>query len=492
MAQVNVISSTSAGRFNILGFGREYIKSGDKETLSLGRGFILNRINPSKTEVTEVLNLGLGKSLGKARIVKKVGGVELKADIGEGTIIKTLTRDIQKLVREPKIDLITGEISTSSKVTQLPAKTSKAEVYGFFSNLADDVYGFIGKTGKPTTRIYESGGITNILRNPNIKGIIFKSGSQDIGTSASSSVVKEITKSQRSSIESTIGALASRSEAEISKQIAKSSQKTIPNILDTILPSASATRVSSVTQTPKQSQKQNSLSILDIRSKNQLLPQANIQIQGLIQAAIPSERELSSLLQRQKQESIQKSKQRELIILAQPQISTQIQSSKQKQILRARNRQRSREAFIPESAPASQIKPQQPTGPKIDTTGGLLPRLKKRLEENQEVFEVFGKRQGEDLFLGKSKTKKGAEQILGSFLKGTLGRSGFLKKGREKIFSDLLRSPEFRKAKNDPFRVVQKRKFSLGSSSEREEIQFFKRKSQRAKNKKTKRLAWFT
>lgn len=113
----------------------------------------------------------------------------------------------------------------------------------------------------------------------------------------------------------------------------------------------------------------------------------------------------------------------------------------------------------------------------------LPKRLLKKAES--EGFEVFGKRFGRDLSLGVFPTKRKAKQKLESFLVGTLGRSGFVEKGGKKVKLDLL-GGMFRPAKKDPFRVVQKAKFSLGTSSEKSEIQYFKKKS--SKRKKTKNV----
>lgn len=115
----------------------------------------------------------------------------------------------------------------------------------------------------------------------------------------------------------------------------------------------------------------------------------------------------------------------------------------------------------------------------------LAKRLLKKVET--EGFEVFGKRFGKDISLGFSRTKKGAEKKLESFLKGTLGRSGYVSQKGKKVQTDLL-GDMFRPSKRDPFRVVQKSKYSLGSGSEVREIQFFKRKSKR---KKKSGWGWF-
>lgn len=112
----------------------------------------------------------------------------------------------------------------------------------------------------------------------------------------------------------------------------------------------------------------------------------------------------------------------------------------------------------------------------------------------EEGFEVFGKRFGEDVFLFKTKDKLKAEKSLKNFLTGTLGRSGkILKNGEELSFDELglFKTGQFRPAKKDKTRVVQKAKFSLGTGSEVSEIQYFKNKSS-GKTKSKKRNDWFS
>lgn len=108
-------------------------------------------------------------------------------------------------------------------------------------------------------------------------------------------------------------------------------------------------------------------------------------------------------------------------------------------------------------------------------------------KQSQDLVEVFGRRFGKDFSLGKFKKEK-AEQVLDKFLKSSLARSGFLSVGGEKVKSDLFNLGTYRPSKADPFRVVQKAKYSLSSGGEKSEIQFFKKKSS---SKKKKRFKWF-
>lgn len=106
----------------------------------------------------------------------------------------------------------------------------------------------------------------------------------------------------------------------------------------------------------------------------------------------------------------------------------------------------------------------------------LAKRLERKANAEPELFKVFGKRFGKDIELLSTTNKDIAESKLKSFLKGTLGRSGKIIKNNEPLSFKELKSfgGEFREAKKDPFRIVQKAKFSLGTKGETSEIQMFK------------------
>lgn len=133
-------------------------------------------------------------------------------------------------------------------------------------------------------------------------------------------------------------------------------------------------------------------------------------------------------------------------------------------------------------------KPKIPRRPKIPVPIIQLPKVTSkttpRKNRNKEsLFKVFGRRFGKDLKVLETKSKSSAKVGLVKFLKGTLGRSGFIEKGGEKI-KLKIGSPQFRLSKKDPRRVVQKRKFSLGTGSETSEIQYFKKKKKKKGKKK--------
>jgi len=117
-----------------------------------------------------------------------------------------------------------------------------------------------------------------------------------------------------------------------------------------------------------------------------------------------------------------------------------------------------------------------------------LKRIAKRTTEEPELFEVFGKRFGRDISLLKTPSKLKAEKGLLGFLRGTLGRSGYVLKGGQKVgfkeFSLLSKNPTLRPSKKDSTRIVQKAKYSLGTGAEVREIQYFKKKSSKKSRNK--------
>jgi len=124
---------------------------------------------------------------------------------------------------------------------------------------------------------------------------------------------------------------------------------------------------------------------------------------------------------------------------------------------------------------------------------GLGKALQKVKEMKDEKFEVFGKRFGEEISLGTFGTQKESELKAKQFLKGTLGRTSRILKDEKPLkFSELKTfGYEFRPAKRDTTKIIQKAKFSLGTKQETQEIQYFKKKAgKKAKRKST--FDWFS
>lgn len=113
---------------------------------------------------------------------------------------------------------------------------------------------------------------------------------------------------------------------------------------------------------------------------------------------------------------------------------------------------------------------------------GVQKELKKQKTAKDTVNDLFGvyKRvKGKDVLVGEEKTKFLAEKKLAKELKIDLSASGFIEKEGKKVKADLFDS-QFRASKVDPFRVVQKRSFRLGTGAEIFKIQ----KAKKSKSKK--------
>ncbi len=94
-----------------------------------------------------------------------------------------------------------------------------------------------------------------------------------------------------------------------------------------------------------------------------------------------------------------------------------------------------------------------------------------------EEFKVFVKKGGEDISIGEFKTFIEAKKKLRGELSETLRASGFIESKGKKVKIDLGDfGSEFRMAKKDQFRIVQKASKRLSRKGETKEIQFFKKK----------------
>jgi len=104
-------------------------------------------------------------------------------------------------------------------------------------------------------------------------------------------------------------------------------------------------------------------------------------------------------------------------------------------------------------------------------------KLAKEIIRTEEEFEVFARTKGEDILIGKPKTKKEAVELLLGELKGTIKASGFIEqRGKKLSFEELgLFGGEFERSKVDPFRIVQRKTKRLSTNPETKEIQLFRK-----------------
>ena len=100
--------------------------------------------------------------------------------------------------------------------------------------------------------------------------------------------------------------------------------------------------------------------------------------------------------------------------------------------------------------------------------------LKKAIKKE---FEVFARIEGQDISIGKVKTKEKAVKLLSKRLKKTIAASGFIE-NNNRILSvqELgLTNGEFRSSRLDFGRVVQKKTKRLGTTQETRQIQYFRK-----------------
>ena len=197
------------------------------------------------------------------------------------------------------------------------------------------------------------------------------------------------------------------------------------------------------------------------------------------------------LLTKQIQKPAQKQPQKEALALS--------SALKTKQTLRQQQVQKLSQMF------REQGRYGQPQKPKLrgfipPVSFGLskaLTRVKEIVKDEKE-FELFGRRFGEFKSLGIFTTQKQVEKKGREFLTQTLGRTiKIIKDDKPLKFSETGFGFQFRPAKKDTTKIVQKAKFSLGTSGEVSEIMGFKKRASKKSKKKTKRKSnrlfnWFS
>lgn len=118
------------------------------------------------------------------------------------------------------------------------------------------------------------------------------------------------------------------------------------------------------------------------------------------------------------------------------------------------------------------------------------PALSKVKDKDKDLFQIFTKKKGQDILIGKAKTLKEAQEILKMDLDETLSASGYISFAGKRIATLSLFGKQFRPAKADFTRVVERRSFRLSKKSEVLGIQKAKKSKQRTK--KSKRFNWFS
>ena len=359
-------------------------------------------------------------------------------------------------------------------------KFEKNDILGSIAPIEEEsVFSFVGSSS-PKLRIYKKGELSYILKNPNIKGNIFlvspevEEGFSIIKTGTGKTSLDKTFQLTEPEIKSVLSQIQT---SKVTEEIIKPTklnilgsgnildvQETISSKTESNILSPSYLETQQIKTDEKEVIKPKQISFFGERTEEKIIQKPSqdifqveenkfIQPTKEIQKEIIKENQRENFLQLQTTRQKQEEKQRQKII--------------QKQISRQPLKERGRGVPI------------------------WLDKFKNNLKGKQtgeDSFSVFGKRFGKDIKLFETTSKeKGTEKLL-SFLKGTLGRSGYISKNGEKLsFEELGLSNEFRPSKKDKKRVVQKSEFSLGSFGERKEIQYFKKKS----SKKNKKFGWF-
>lgn len=224
-----------------------------------------------------------------------------------------------------------------------------------------------------------------------------------------------------------------------------------------------------------------------------VIPSLNIK-----SAVIPQVKQRLKLLQSQK--PTQKQKYKTKTELTTSQISMLRSLLRQQSIQKTRQLQQQRlrlvQPQIQKQTTKLKLKP-IPVIPQVSESP--LGLALKKLSKKSKGFDIFIRRRGKDIKAGTARTTKEAGMFLTKGLKSSLAASGFVVEkgtGRKVSFKELSLGFEFRPSKKTPARVVQKRRFRLGTFGEVKEIQkarddFFDFIGGRSKKKKLKKLGWF-
>ena len=123
--------------------------------------------------------------------------------------------------------------------------------------------------------------------------------------------------------------------------------------------------------------------------------------------------------------------------------------------------------------------------PIIKPTTSLVKRLAKKVDD-EDLFEIFTRKEGKDIVVAKAKTEAEAFKKLKGKLTGSLRASGFVEKAGKKIAPPILLNGDFRRSKVDTFRVVEKRAKRLRKGTTGKEVQMFRAFGVGVKKKKSR------
>lgn len=160
-AKAKTITKTGIGKEDYYTLSRQLFKEGEKESLGISKGYLVKgdtRVvyNPLKQKfeikypkIEEITSLGIIKSKGQAKLVREVEGLKASKDVGEETFFVDAFSKIAK------------EDVTRSKV--LGVGRTQGEITSVVA-------------GKPKLRIYRTGDVKYVVKEPKIRGYVVKEG----------------------------------------------------------------------------------------------------------------------------------------------------------------------------------------------------------------------------------------------------------------------------------------------------------------------------
>ena len=129
--------------------------------------------------------------------------------------------------------MVTGKIEKPMTPIPFDKTPVRSEMTGFFRDVDDTATSYIGEAGKGTLRIYNSGKLTKVLREPNVQGVIYKTNIPEITESEGNTIFnvgkKGLTTETKQDLTKTVGTIASSAQKEGIKAIVKPLEK-LPSI----------------------------------------------------------------------------------------------------------------------------------------------------------------------------------------------------------------------------------------------------------------------
>lgn len=473
--KVSTFSETSGAGKNIKGIGEQAVMQvGDDISVGVGKGYISYRPSKGVVVIEETKLGGVSQSIGSA-----TKGPELSIVGGAGTGVqtKTLTQTTKQLTRDLRLGALKQNVIKD--IAETPKTTSVIGTVKEIGKEGSGVYSYVGSSAKPTRVITLAGerqGTKLVSGDLNIFGFIREAQKPafevtKVSSGTSSTVLKQATRTL--SVEQGT-ALAVAGEKTIVQLGIK--EVTPSNIAGTILkPTSSAVLIR-----PQQKSQMAQLDLVAPVEKVRVVDKTTV---------IPVTEQLNIVSQKGNSgtklaiETLQVSKSAEVIKPTELSIPTTTFATPQALRLSSGLKQDSKSKLRLRTTQV-QVSPTMNVVPKVtprqtprvfvpSSTGSAQKKMGGIIDKGG--FKVFARKAGKDIEIGKSETLSGASKILRTNLKTTLRASGFITSGGEKVRVNLG-GAEFRAAKRDPLRIVQKRGFRLGTRSEVSEIKRSKRK----------------